>query len=64
MEHTQLRCWAQIDLDALASNYAVIRQHTEGAAIMAVVKADAYGHGDTVVARYLSGLGVEWFAVS
>ena len=37
MDHTQLRCWAQIDLDALAANYAVIRQHTEGAAIMAVV---------------------------
>ena len=31
---------------------------------MAVVKADAYGHGDTVVAKYLYDNGVQYFAVS
>ena len=31
---------------------------------MAVVKADAYGHGDRVVAKFLSDNGVRYFAVS
>lgn len=65
MDHTQLRCWAEIDLDALANNHAVIRRKAAGAAVMAVVKADAYGHGDIVIAHYLSDIGAaDWFAVS
>ena len=65
MDHTQLRCWAEIDLDALASNHEVIRRKAASAAVMAVVKADAYGHGDIVIAHYLSDIGAaDWFAVS
>lgn len=65
MDHTQLRCWAEIDLDALADNHTVIRRKAAGAAVMAVVKADAYGHGDITVAHYLSDIGAaDWFAVS
>lgn len=59
-----LRCWAEIDLDALAQNYALIRQKAGAAKVMAVVKADAYGHGDTVVAPFFDRLGADWFAVS
>ena len=39
-----------IDLDALCSNLALVRQKT-GAMVMAIVKADAYGMGATTVAR-------------
>lgn len=56
-------CWAEIDLDALRHNFAVIRQRV-GGAVCAVVKADAYGHGDAVVARVLQQEGAAAFAVS
>ena len=46
------RTWAEIDLDAIAHNLREIRRHTDRTAqIMAVVKADAYGHGAPQVAR-------------
>jgi len=38
--------WALVDLDALASNFRWVRGRVaEGVRVMAVVKADAYGHG-------------------
>ncbi|MFX0538087.1 alanine racemase [Ornithinimicrobium sp. Y1847] len=40
-----------IDLDAIAHNVGVLREHVGGAALMAVVKADAYGHGLVPSAR-------------
>lgn len=59
------RAWAEIHLDRLKSNYEkcskFLRGNTE---FLAVVKANAYGHGDTVVAPYLQKLGIKWFAVS
>ncbi|MCV4932365.1 alanine racemase, partial [Escherichia coli] len=42
----------------------VIRQITGNADIMAVVKADAYGHGARVCAEKLQDAGVKWFAVA
>lgn len=40
------RCWAEIDLSALIHNAAAVRAHLGvGVHIMAIVKADAYGHG-------------------
>lgn len=56
-------CWAEIDLDALRHNFAYIRR-TVGGPVCAVVKADAYGHGDVVVARVLQQEGAAAFAVS
>lgn len=56
-------CWAEIDLDALRHNFAFIKQ-TVGGPVCAVVKADAYGHGDIVVARVLQQEGAAAFAVS
>lgn len=59
------RTWLEISLDALRDNYAAIRAVTSPSAqIMAVVKADAYGHGVEYVVRELAGCGCSWFAVS
>ena len=44
--------WAEIDLDAISANFDAIRQKA-GCAVMAVVKADAYGHGAIPVAKLL-----------
>ncbi|MBP3359468.1 MAG: alanine racemase [Clostridia bacterium] len=60
-----MRTWAEINLDALSSNYRQIRQHINAdAKIMAIVKADAYGHGFLEVARTLEQEGVDAFAVA
>jgi alanine racemase len=56
--------WAEIDLDALAHNVRVLRGRLGAAGIMAVIKADAYGHGALPVARALEREGVEWLAVA
>lgn len=59
------RCWAQVHLDALEYNIRSIRSMVgEEAQVMAVVKANAYGHGDGQVARCLQQLGISWFGVS
>ena len=44
--------YVNIDLDAIAENFAAV-QEKAGTAVMAVVKADAYGHGAIQVARLL-----------
>ena len=56
---------AEIDLAALRHNYAVIRQAVKAeCGILAVVKADAYGHGFMDVALELEKLGVTAFGVA
>lgn len=57
-------CWAEVDLDALAHNFRLLQQHAGSAAVCAVVKAGAYGHGDGIVCRTLADAGAKWFAVS
>ena len=44
----------KIDLDAISDNFTAIRKKV-GVPVMAVVKADAYGHGAIQVARLLEG---------
>src|SRR5437763_280564 len=57
--------WAEIDLDALASNFRAVRARVgSGVKVMCVVKADAYGHGAVGCARRLAGEGAEWFGVA
>ncbi len=57
--------WAEIHLDNLASNFKEIRSMvTPTARIMAVVKADAYGHGAVECAKRLAQEGAEWFGVA
>lgn len=57
------RTWAEIDLGALAGNFAAIRSRCDQK-IYAVVKADAYGHGAVACARALEKAGADGFAVS
>ena len=58
------RAWIEVDHDAIRHNLALIRGRAQGAAVIAVVKANAYGHGDVEVARTLSARGVEALAVA
>lgn len=61
----QTRAWAEIDLDAIAYNAAALRRRLPpGCRLMAVVKADAYGHGAPAVAGRLWQAGVRAFAVA
>jgi alanine racemase len=54
---------ACIDRAALRANYAEALRHAGGRALIAVVKADAYGHGAVLVARTLAEAGCRRFAV-
>ena len=56
---------AEIDLDAIAHNVRHFRALAgERTAVMAVVKANAYGHGATMVARAAVEAGARWLAVA
>jgi len=58
------RCWAEIDLGALRHNAAIVREQIGARPrIMAVVKANAYGHGMLEVARALAGI-TQFFGVA
>src|SRR2546428_629236 len=48
------RCWAEIDRDALRHNARVVRERIGSAEMLAVVKANAYGHGLMGVAETLA----------
>ena len=54
---------ATVDLDALRHNVAVVREHV-GTDVMAVVKADAYGHGLVECARAAQEAGATWLGVA
>lgn len=57
--------WAKIDLDCLAVNYHSIHDFLGGnVEIMAVMKANAYGHGSVECAKRLVAEGVRWLAVA
>lgn len=63
------RAWAEISLDAVAKNFNEIRKNIEASAgksvkIMAMIKADAYGHGAPMVASALKECGADFFGVS
>lgn len=59
------RTWAEVDLDAIAHNIKEIRKITNpNAQIMAVVKADAYGHGFLEVTKTLLENGADRLAVA
>ncbi len=57
--------WTEIDLNALAANFHFIRRRLgPQEKIMAVVKANAYGHGAVECARRLAHEGADWFGVA
>ncbi len=58
------RTWAEIDTDALKHNFGIIKSSANGAKVMAVVKANAYGHDYSIVAPILQNQGADSFAVS
>ncbi len=65
MQNEERRCWAEVDLHVIRENYRIYKSLIKpGQEIMAVVKADAYGHGDREVALALSEIGCRHFAVS
>ena len=60
-----LRCWAEIDLAALQRNLKLIRASLPPhIRYVAVVKADAYGHGLHHAAAHLMHAGADLFAVA
>lgn len=54
--------WAEVDLEAIRHNVRALKP--EETALMAVVKADAYGHGDVAVARAAIEAGATWIGVA
>lgn len=57
--------WAEINLDALAANFQLVKNQVGlGVNVMAVVKANAYGHGAVECARRLEREGANWFGVA
>ncbi|MBQ4066063.1 MAG: alanine racemase, partial [Clostridia bacterium] len=59
-----LRSYARIDLDAVGKNVAGVRAVIpDGTKIMAIIKANAYGHGAVALARYLDAK-VDWYGVA
>lgn len=55
---------AVVDLDAIGHNVATLREHAGSAAVMAVVKADGYGHGASPVARAALAAGAAELGVA
>ncbi|MBD1839529.1 alanine racemase [Coleofasciculus sp. FACHB-64] len=59
------RAWVEIDLAALAHNVRQLRRFlSPKTALMAVVKADAYGHGAITVAEIACQAGASWLGVA
>ncbi|KQV18438.1 MULTISPECIES: alanine racemase [unclassified Kitasatospora] len=59
-----VRAEATIDLAALRGNLAALRERTHGPELMAVVKADAYGHGAVSCAREAVAAGARWLGTA
>lgn len=64
MNNFYQRTWAEINLDNLHNNIAVLKDLAPGKDIIAVVKANAYGHGDIQCAEALNECGINHFCVS
>lgn len=62
--------WAEVRLGALAGNLRAIKRHVNSPSggsrrkVLAVVKANAYGHGAVPVAKALGKAGADWFGVT
>jgi alanine racemase len=56
--------WVEVDLDAIAGNVRTLAAEVAPARLLAVVKADAYGHGAVPVARTAVEAGASWLGVA
>jgi alanine racemase len=63
MNPKECSTWLEINLTAIASNVTLLRQIT-GVMVMAVVKANGYGHGAVEVARAALMAGASWLGVA
>jgi alanine racemase len=59
-----VRAEAVVDLDAISANVAALREHVAGRDLMAVVKADGYGHGIVESAAAARRGGADWLGVA
>lgn len=65
MDNSGRPTWAEIDLDALAHNFHVIRERVGAdVKVLAAVKANAYGHGAIECSRRLEKEGTDWFGIA
>jgi alanine racemase len=60
---TPSRTWAEVDLGAVRHNVRTLKRRAPNSRLMAVVKADAYGHGSVEVARAVIEAGADSLAV-
>lgn len=61
----QERAWVEVDLGAIAHNVQQVRRLlSPETALMAVVKADAYGHGAATIAQTVLRSGARWLGVA
>ncbi len=56
--------WVEIDLEAIANNVRLLADIATPAKIMAILKADAYGHGMIKIARTVLNNGASWVGVA
>jgi alanine racemase len=56
--------WVEISLPKLRRNFQRVRELAGARKTMAVIKADAYGHGAVPVSRCLAACNVDWFGVA
>lgn len=64
MKNFYKRTWSEVNLDVLKANIAKIRELSQGKEIIAIVKANAYGHGDIQCTKALNKCDIKHFAVS
>ncbi|MEV6672304.1 alanine racemase [Streptomyces sp. NPDC051162] len=64
MNETPMRARALVDLAALRANVRLLRARAPRAQLMAVVKADAYGHGAVPCARAAREAGAAWIGTA
>ena len=62
--NTDFPARAIIDLSALERNLQQLRKYDSNVQAMAIVKANAYGHGGAQIARAALHSGVKWFGVA
>jgi alanine racemase len=56
--------WAEVDLDAIRANVRALRAYVAPSALLAVVKADGYGHGAIAAGRAALDAGATWLGVA
>ncbi|HZD11111.1 MAG TPA: alanine racemase [Candidatus Binatia bacterium] len=56
--------FVEVDLSRLTANLQAIRRHVAPAKVMAILKANAYGHGLVEVARHLTRIGIDYLGVA